>query len=48
MIDAAAAMPGTMRNIADGEPCTTPATIDGPAILDEIAAALRALGYPER
>ena len=27
---------GTMRRIADGEEYTTPATIDDPAILDEI------------
>ena len=33
---------GTMRKIADGEPYTAPATIDDPAILDEIAAALAA------
>ncbi len=31
---------GTMRRIADGEEYTTPPTIDDPAILDEIAAAL--------
>jgi propionyl-CoA synthetase len=31
---------GTMRKIADGEPYPIPATIDDPAILDEIAAAL--------
>jgi propionyl-CoA synthetase len=37
---------GTMRRIADGEPWSTPATIDDPAILDEIQAALRAVGYP--
>jgi propionyl-CoA synthetase len=30
----------TMRRIADGEEYTTPPTIDDPAILDEIAAAL--------
>jgi len=30
----------TMRKIADGEPWTTPATIDDPAILDEIGGAL--------
>jgi len=29
---------GTMRNIADGEPYKMPATIDDPAILDEIKA----------
>ena len=33
---------GTMRKIADGESWTVPATIDEPAILDEIAAALAA------
>ena len=31
---------GTMQKIADGVPYKTPATIDDPAILDEIAAAL--------
>ena len=36
---------GTMSKIADGEPWTLPATIDDPAILDEIAEALRELGY---
>ncbi len=36
---------GTMRQIADGEPWKMPATIDDPAILDEVAAALRAAGY---
>jgi propionyl-CoA synthetase len=30
-----------MRRIADGEEYTTPPTIDDPAILDEIAGALR-------
>ncbi|NNL65561.1 MAG: propionyl-CoA synthetase [Myxococcales bacterium] len=37
---------GTMRKIADGEPWRMPATIDDPAILDEIGEALRALGHP--
>jgi propionyl-CoA synthetase len=37
---------GTMVKIADGEPFKMPATIDDPAILDEIAAALKAQGYP--
>jgi propionyl-CoA synthetase len=37
---------GTMRSIADGEPWKMPATIDDPLILDEIAEALRGLGYP--
>jgi propionyl-CoA synthetase len=36
---------GTMRRIADGDEYTTPATIDDPAILDEIADALHGLGY---
>jgi propionyl-CoA synthetase len=31
---------GTMRRIADGEEYTVPATIDDPAILDEIADAM--------
>jgi len=34
---------GTMRKIADGEPYSTPPTIDDPAILDEITAALEPL-----
>jgi propionyl-CoA synthetase len=33
---------GTMRRIADEEEYTVPATIDDPAILGEIEAALRA------
>jgi propionyl-CoA synthetase len=37
---------GTMKRMADGVPYTAPATIDDPAILDEIAERLRALGYP--
>jgi propionyl-CoA synthetase len=36
---------GTMRRIADSEEYTTPATIDDPAILDEIAVALAGVGY---
>ena len=36
---------GTMRKIADGEPYKTPATIDDPAVLDEIREALAAIGY---
>jgi propionyl-CoA synthetase len=35
----------TMVKIADGEAFKMPATIDDPAILDEIALALRSLGY---
>ncbi len=34
---------GTMQKIADDEPWTMPATIDDPAILDEIAEALKPL-----
>ena len=36
---------GTMRRIADGEPYSTPATIDDPAILEEISDALHGVGY---
>jgi propionyl-CoA synthetase len=36
---------GTMRQIADGEEFGIPATIDDPAILDEIAEALAGVGY---
>ncbi|MGQ0611023.1 MAG: propionyl-CoA synthetase [Paracoccaceae bacterium] len=35
---------GTMVKIADGTPWKMPATIDDPAILDEITAALRTVG----
>jgi propionyl-CoA synthetase len=35
----------TMRKIADGEPYPMPATIDEPAVLDEIEKALRNSGY---
>ena len=37
----------TMVKIADGESWKMPATIDDPAILDEISVALKALGYPK-
>ena len=37
---------GTMKKIADGAEVKTPATIDDPAILGEIAEALAGLGYP--
>ncbi|RME18284.1 MAG: propionyl-CoA synthetase [Alphaproteobacteria bacterium] len=36
---------GTMVSIADGKSFKMPATIDDPAILDEIRAALQTLGY---
>jgi propionyl-CoA synthetase len=38
---------GTMKKIAEGAAFATPATIDDPAILDEIREALRDLGYPK-
>ncbi len=37
---------GTMRRIADGDEWKMPATIDDPAILDEIGEALVHVGYP--
>ena len=39
---------GTVKKIADGVSYPVPATIDDPAILDEIAADLAALGYPRK
>jgi propionyl-CoA synthetase len=36
---------GTMRKIADGQPYSIPSTIDDPAILTEVADALRGVGY---
>jgi propionyl-CoA synthetase len=36
---------GTMRSIADGRQYKVPATIDDPAILEEIETALQRLGY---
>ena len=38
---------GTMAAIADGRDWKMPATIDDPAILDEITEALKTLGYPK-
>lgn len=38
---------GTMRKIANGEDYAIPATIDDPAILEEITIVLASLGYPE-
>jgi len=37
---------GTMRSIADGEAWKMPATIDDPAIMDEISEVLSAMGLP--
>ena len=39
---------GTMAAIADGKEWKMPATIDDPVILDEIAEALRQIGYAEK
>ena len=39
---------GTMAKIADGVEWSMPATIDDPVILDEIATALKTLGYPKQ
>ena len=39
---------GTMKKIADGSEWTMPATVDDPAIFDEIARALEGAGYPRR
>jgi propionyl-CoA synthetase len=38
---------GTMRRIADSEHYTTPATIDDPAILEEMRDALHTIGYAQ-
>jgi propionyl-CoA synthetase len=38
---------GTIRKIANGEAWSVPATIDDPAILDEIRAELVTIGYPK-
>jgi propionyl-CoA synthetase len=38
---------GTMAKIADGKPWTMPATIDDPAVLDLISAALRRFGLAD-
>ena len=37
----------TMAEIADGKEYKTPATIDDPAILDEIGDSLSTIGYPK-
>ena len=39
---------GTMKKIADGQSWAMPATIEDAGVLDEIAKALRALGYAKR
>jgi propionyl-CoA synthetase len=37
---------GTIKRIADGEAYKVPATIDDPAILEEVTTELAAIGYP--
>jgi len=39
---------GTLVKIADGEAYKMPATIDDPAILDEVTTALEGIGYPQK
>ena len=39
---------GTVKRIADGVEYMMPATIDDPAVLGEMAEALKALGYPRK
>ncbi|MDO5529047.1 MAG: AMP-binding protein, partial [Paracoccus sp. (in: a-proteobacteria)] len=39
---------GTVAKLADGEDVTAPATIDDPAIIDEIAEALRGIGLAQK
>ncbi|OPY35695.1 MAG: Acetyl-coenzyme A synthetase [Methanoregula sp. PtaU1.Bin051] len=39
---------GTIKKIADGTPYTVPATIDDPAILDQIKDALARRGFPKK
>lgn len=39
---------GTMKKIADGVEYRMPATLDDPAILDEITETFAALGYPKK
>jgi propionyl-CoA synthetase len=38
---------GTIAAIADGREFKPPATIDDPAILDELTEALKSIGYPK-
>ncbi len=37
---------GTMKKIANGETYNSPATIEDPQVLEEIAVALKDLGFP--
>jgi propionyl-CoA synthetase len=38
---------GTMRSIANGKEFRVPSTIDDPAIIDEITATLKGMGFPK-
>ncbi|HBM12972.1 MAG TPA: propionyl-CoA synthetase, partial [Rhodospirillaceae bacterium] len=38
----------SMSSLADGQETKAPATIDDPAILDEISESLRKMGYPAK
>ena len=38
---------GTMRKIADNEEYRVPATIEDPAVLDEIREAMQSIGYAD-
>ena len=40
-------MRGTMKKIADRTEYTVPATIDDPAVLADISARLKTIGYAE-
>ncbi len=39
---------GTMRQIADGKDYSAPSTIDDPAVLTEIEAHLKKIGYGKK
>ena len=39
---------GTVRKIADGESYRVPSTMDDPAILPEIEAAVQTIGYGKK
>ena len=39
---------GTMKKLADGQEYRVPATIDDPAILDEIEQSLKSIGYAKK
>ena len=37
---------GVVKAVADGTPYTLPGTIEDPAAVDSVRAALRTIGYP--